>query len=125
MRILADENFPGDAVDALGGRGHDVAWVRSDAAGSSDAQIVARAQAEDRILVTFDKDFGELVFHSGLVSTSGIVLFRIAMSSPARVAQVAVAALESRDDWSDHFGVVEDDRIRMTRLPGGGDGKTR
>ena len=119
MRILADENFPGDAVAALRRRGHDVAWVRSDAPGSSDMQVIARAQAQNRVLVTFDKDFGELAFRSRLAASSGIILFRISTSSPAYIARVAVAALESRADWADHFAVVEDDRIRMTSLPEG------
>jgi len=118
VRILADENFAGDAVIALRERGHDVAWVRSDAPGSSDLEVIARAQAEGRVLVTFDKDFGELVFRSGLSASSGVVLFRISASSPAYIARVAVAALESRTDWAGHFAVVEDDRIRMTPLPG-------
>ena len=118
MRILADENFAGDAVIALRERGHDVAWVRSDAPGSSDLEVIARAQAEGRVLVTFDKDFGELVFRSGLSASSGVVLFRISVPSPAYIARVAVAALESRTDWAGHFAVVEDDRIRMTPLPG-------
>jgi predicted nuclease of predicted toxin-antitoxin system len=118
VRILADENFPGDAVTALRERGHDVAWVRSDAPGSSDAQVMARAQVEGRVLITFDKDFGELIFRVGLLASSGIVLFRISALSPAYVARVAVAALESRADWAGHFAVVEDDRIRMTPLPG-------
>jgi predicted nuclease of predicted toxin-antitoxin system len=119
MRILANENFPGDAVQALQARGHDVAWVRADAPGSSDPQVLARAQAEGRVLVTFDKDFGELAFRSGLPASSGIVLFRISMPSSSHVARVAVAALESPVDWAGHFAVVEDDRIRMTPLPGG------
>jgi hypothetical protein len=55
MRILANENFPGDAVMALRARGHDVAWVRTDAPGSDDAEVLARALAEDRTVVTFDK----------------------------------------------------------------------
>ena len=76
-----------------------------------------RAQTEGRVLVTFDKDFGELVFRSGLSASSGVVLFRIAVPSPAYIARVAVAALESRTDWAGHFAVVEDDRIRMTPLP--------
>jgi predicted nuclease of predicted toxin-antitoxin system len=117
MRILANENFPGDAVVVLRKRGHDVAWVRSDAPGSSDTQVLARAQTEGRVLVTFDKDFGELAFRSGLPASSGVVLFRISAPSSAHVAQVAVAALESRTDWAGHFAVVEDDRIRMTLLP--------
>jgi len=118
MRILANENFPGDAVMALRERGHNVAWVRYDAPGSSDTQVLARAQAEGRVLLTFDKDFGELAFRSGLPASSGVVLFRISAPSSAHVARVAVAALESRTDWAGHFAVVEDDRIRMTSLPG-------
>ena len=117
MRILADENFPGDAVDALQKRGHDVVWAHSDSPGASDVEILARAQAERRILLTFDKDFGELAFRSGLPASSGIVLFRISTPSPSYVARVAVAALESRTDWIGHFAVVEDGRIRMTTLP--------
>ncbi|MBN1955795.1 MAG: DUF5615 family PIN-like protein [Anaerolineae bacterium] len=60
MRILANENFPGDAISALRERGHDIAWVRSDAPGSSDAEVLARAQAEERILI----DSSEITLHS-------------------------------------------------------------
>ena len=117
MRLLANENFPGDAVTALRDNGHEVAWMRTDAPGSSDAEVLARAQAEARILITFDKDFGELAFRSRLPATSGIVLFRISVPSPAYIARVAVDALASRSDWAGHFSVVEDTRIRMTPLP--------
>ncbi|HEY4688822.1 MAG TPA: DUF5615 family PIN-like protein [Anaerolineae bacterium] len=117
MRILANENFPGDAVSALRQRGHDVAWVRTDAPGSKDREVLARAQSEDRVLVTFDKDFGELAFRSRLSAQSGIVLFRIAVPSPDHLVRVVVAAFESRTDWNGHFAVVEDNRIRMTPLP--------
>ena len=66
MRLLANENFPSDAVDALRERGHDVIWIRTDAPGSRDEDILARARRESRVLVTFDKDFGELAFRSRL-----------------------------------------------------------
>jgi predicted nuclease of predicted toxin-antitoxin system len=117
MNILANENFPQDAVVALRERGHDVNWVRTDAPGSSDDEVLARAQAEDRVLVTFDKDFGELAFRVRLPASSGIILFRISSPSSAHIAKVAVEVLESRMDWAGHFSVVEDNRIRMTRLP--------
>jgi len=117
MRLLANENFPGDAIAALQQRGHDVVWVRTDTPGSSDIEILARAQRENRIVVTFDKDFGELAFRSGLPASSGIILFRISIPSSAHVARVTVAAFESRNDWAGHFAVVEDRRIRMTPLP--------
>ena len=120
MRLLANENFPAAAVQALRLRGHDVAWVRTDAPGSSDRQVLDRAVAEDRLLLTFDKDFGELAFRSGLPASCGVVLFRIRLTSPSQVAQRAVAALEGRADWAGHFAVVLDDRVRMTLLPSNG-----
>ena len=84
MRLLAHENFPGRAVEALRSRGHDVTWVRTDLPGASDREVVARAMAESRLLLTFDKDFGELTFRLGVPASCGIVLFRIAPASPER-----------------------------------------
>ncbi len=103
-------------MEALREQGHDVAWVRADAPGSSDRQVLERAQRENRIIITFDKDFGELAFHAGLEAQSGVILFRISTPSATYVTQVAVAAVASRMDWAGHFAVVEDDRIRMTPL---------
>jgi predicted nuclease of predicted toxin-antitoxin system len=120
MRLLANENFPAEAVEALRSRGHDVAWVRSDAPDSSDRQVLDRAVAEDRLLITFDKDFGELALRAGLPASSGVVRFRIRLTSPSQVAQRAVAVLESRTNWAGHFAVVLDDRVRMTLLPSDG-----
>jgi predicted nuclease of predicted toxin-antitoxin system len=117
LKVLANENFPGDAVIALRARGHDVMWVRTEAPGISDEQVLALAVAEQRLLITFDKDFGELAFKHRLAATSGIVLFRLEPSSPSRIATVAAHVLESRTDWAGHFSVVEETRIRMTPLP--------
>ena len=92
--------------------------VRSaDAPGSSDQSVLQRAQTEERIVVTFDKDFGELAFRAKLPAASGIILFRISTASPQQVARAAVAALDSRTDWAGNFSVVEDRRIRVTPLP--------
>ncbi|MGH2354134.1 MAG: DUF5615 family PIN-like protein [Chloroflexota bacterium] len=117
MRLLANENFPGDAVAALRARGHDVAWVHADAPGSQDDDVLARASAEGRVLVTFDKDFGELALRAGLPASSGVVLFRISRPSSEYVVQTIVSALESRSDWAGHFAVVEDTRVRLRPLP--------
>jgi predicted nuclease of predicted toxin-antitoxin system len=62
MRLCANENVPGDCVTLLRQRGHDVLWIREVARGASDDGVLAMAQSETRLLLTFDKDFGELVF---------------------------------------------------------------
>jgi hypothetical protein len=71
MKLLANENFPGEAVRALRARGHDVLWVRREMPGAPDADVVGRARSEGRLLVTFDKDFGELAFHLRAHRTRG------------------------------------------------------
>ncbi len=117
MRILANENLPAAAVIALREAGHDVTWVREESPGESDTAILDRAQREERILLTFDKDFGELAFRLRLPSLQGIILLRISAPSPEHVATKSVEAISTRTDWHSHFSVIEDNRIRMTRLP--------
>jgi predicted nuclease of predicted toxin-antitoxin system len=80
--------------------------------------VLARAQAEDRVLLTFDKDFGELAFKSGLPATCGVVLFRLSGTNPHEDNARALEALAERQDWGGHFAVVQSDRIRMRSLPG-------
>lgn len=116
MRFRAGENFPRAAVDAFQVAGHDVVWVRTDAPGITDQEVLLRAQSEDRILLTFDKDFGDLAFRSRIPASCGIILFRISPRSPSFAARAAVAAVQSRTDWRGHFSVVEETRVRMTRL---------
>ena len=117
MRICANENIPEACILALRESGFDVQWIREAAPGSSDLVVLSRAREEGRILVTFDKDFGELVFHRGLAASQGVVLFRIAQPSAAVVAQRVVAILSSRTDWQGHYSVVEEHAVRMRRLP--------
>lgn len=117
MHILADENFPGDAVAVLRGQGHDVLWMRTYSPGITDREVLALAQTQNRIVITFDKDFGELAFRSGLPASSGIVLFRLASTSAAKVVLITITAFETRTEWAGHFSVVEEDRIRVTPLP--------
>lgn len=117
MRILADENCPGDLVNALRHIGHDVAWIREDARGSQDPAILARAQAEARLILTFDKDFGELAFRTRLPAASGIILCRLHGLPPARVVAIVLAALNSRPDWIGRFTVITEQRLRVITLP--------
>ena len=98
MRLLANENFPGDAVAALRGNGYDVCWIREDAPGIGDPQVLAWAMREKRVLLTFGKDFGELAYRTGLPAECGVILFRIPMPSSAYVAKAATAVLNSRRD---------------------------
>jgi len=85
--------------------------------GAGDREILAAAQQDDRLVVTFDKDFGELAYRFGLPAAAGVVLFRLSGTNPEIDNTRAIAALESGIDWSGNFAVVSDDRIRVRPLP--------
>ena len=72
MKLLLDACVWGGAKKFLEGRGHDVVWAGEWLEDPGDREILNRAHAEHRILVTLDKDFGEIailegVYHSGIV----------------------------------------------------------
>lgn len=118
MRFLANENVPGSAVDALRQAGHDVAWVRADAPGMPDDRVLEWAMRDARVLLTFDKDFGEFAWRRGLPATCGIILLRISMPDSGTAGAEVARIIGSRSDWTGHFAVIEADRIRMRALPG-------
>jgi hypothetical protein len=116
MRFLADENFPGAAITALTAARHDVVSIRIAEPGARDRDVLARAAREERILLTFDKDFGELAANTALPAGCGIVLFRRRVPKSAAPARRLAEIISSRDDWAGHFSVIEPGRTRMRAL---------
>ena len=117
LRLCANENIGEAAVMSLRQAGHDVLWIREVSPGISDESVLARAQTERRLLLTFDRDFGDLVYRKGAAASSGIVLFRISQPSAALVAERISSILSSRTDWEGQYSVVDDASIRMRTLP--------
>ena len=79
---LANENFPGAMVKILRDQGNDVLYAAESLVGSSDLMIIDTALTQDRVVLTFDRDFGELVFRHRTPPASGIVRFRLGALSP-------------------------------------------
>jgi len=117
VRFCANENLSEETILRLRRDGHDVVWIRELAPGIADHEVLARARADDRVLLTFDKDFGELVYHLGSAASRGIILFRISQLSAASVAERISKILASRTDWEGHFSVVDDAVVRMRGFP--------
>ena len=117
MRIIANENVAGTAIRGLRQNGHDVLSVKESMQGAEDESILQRAEAEQRLVVTHDKDFGELAYRYRLPASCGIILFRLSGLGPSTDIQRMLDVIESRSDWTGGFSVVTDDRIRMRPLP--------
>jgi predicted nuclease of predicted toxin-antitoxin system len=117
MRIIANENVMATVVGELRNRRHDVLWVKESMPQATDVTIFARAQSEQRLVLTHDKDFGELAFRYGLSAECGVLLIRL--SGRGREADIdqVLKLIESRDDWPGHFSVATRGRVRMRPLP--------
>ena len=116
-RFLANENAPREAVLAARGAGLDVAWVVELQPGVSDDAVLDLAKREDRVLVTFDKDFGELVFRHGRTASPGVILLRPRLRSPEIVSAFIVAVLSQPIDWPGNFTVAREGSLRVVPLP--------
>jgi predicted nuclease of predicted toxin-antitoxin system len=117
MRLIANENVSGTVIRTLRERGHDVLSVKESMRAANDETVLARAQSEQRLVLTNDKDFGELAFRYGLPASCGVVLFRLSGVDPESDNRHVLQVLESRTDWEGYFAVVDHDRIRMRPLP--------
>jgi len=116
MRLLADENIEREVVELLREMGHDVTWGHDAHPQWSDPEVLRLAVTEGRILLTEDKDFGELVYARGLLSV-GIVLLRfssddVAVNMP--ILQRAMPEIERHGEG--YFAVVTDRRVRFRPL---------
>jgi predicted nuclease of predicted toxin-antitoxin system len=113
MRFVVDESTGAAVVEYLRAAGHDVLAVAEVMLQAGDQAILARAAGEARVLVTNDKDFGELVFRSGHAH-HGVVLLRLHDESPANRVRVMEAILEQYlDRLPAHFTVATEGRVRI------------
>ncbi|HKZ42561.1 MAG TPA: DUF5615 family PIN-like protein [Candidatus Hodarchaeales archaeon] len=115
MKLLADENIPTRTLDLLKHQGMDIVSILDFRLGLSDDDVLTVAKEHERVLVTFDKDFGDIVFRTR-AETKGVVLLRFTPKSPEQLARRLKALLDSEIQLEDHFVVLNDKRIRLTPL---------
>ena len=117
MRFLADENFPLPSVRLLSAAQLDVVAVASQSPVVPDESILAQAVREERVLLTFDRDYGGLLYLRGARPPEGIVYFRFAPSSPEEPAEYLIELLERfGPSLSGTLTVAERDRVRQRPL---------
>jgi predicted nuclease of predicted toxin-antitoxin system len=97
-------------------KGHDVLSISESLPQTADEDILKMAERDCHIILSFDKDFGELAFCSELPVPFGIILLRIPLLSVDYITTIIVDAVQSSSDWAGHFAVVEPGRIRMREL---------
>ncbi len=93
MRFYADENVDYPVIQRLRTHGHEVKAVSETEPALADEEVLERANAAEAILITIDKDFGELVYRSSL-SSKGVILLRLETLPSHAKAAVLAAVVE-------------------------------
>ena len=117
LRFLADESCDFTVVRGLRATGYDVVAISDTARGAADLAVIAQAVAEERIFITEDTDFGQLVYAHAHTS-SGVILIRF--PAPARgnlVKQVLQLMEQAGDHLKGAFVVLQPERTRIGRSP--------
>lgn len=117
MKLLADESVDRPIVLRLRADGHDVAFIAEDSPALSDRGVLARAVQEGVVLVSADKDFGELVYRDRRPHR-GVLLLRLSgLDEATKCDLVSRAVGERGGELPEAFSVLTEDSLRIRRPP--------
>ncbi|HEX5337473.1 MAG TPA: DUF5615 family PIN-like protein [Gallionella sp.] len=118
--ILANENFPAPAIRKLRAAGLDVVAVSEVMPSVSDKVVLEYARRELRWIVTFDRDYGDLIFREGLLPPPAILFFCQEPYPPDRPADLVLAMLSEPQQAEGCMVVISERSIRRKHFPAGG-----
>jgi len=113
MRFLVDECTGKKLAKLLEKESHDVLFVGDVMPSASDDEVIRRAEKDNRILITDDRDFVELVFRLGK-PTKGVILLRTGVNPEKRLK--ALVKLLRNYEIAEKFVVLKEDSVRIRRM---------
>ncbi|MGH7884924.1 MAG: DUF5615 family PIN-like protein [Thermodesulfobacteriota bacterium] len=116
LKFLVDVNIEKPIIELLSEKGFDIKCVANVNKKLSDEGVIKLANQEERILITNDKDFGELLFYSKKISI-GIILFRIkGQNQKEKFVFLDKLLMKHSDKISRHFVVISNKKLRFIPL---------
>ncbi len=119
MRFLADVGVSLTTVKALRQEGHDAVHLREQGLQRlPDEEILGKARQENRIILTFDLDFADLLA-LGMAQSPSVMIFRLSNETPASVIPRMLSVIQERRKELEEGAIImiEDSRYRLRRLP--------
>jgi predicted nuclease of predicted toxin-antitoxin system len=115
VNVVADEGVDGPVVQRLRNEGHDVVYVAELSPGVTDDEVLRHSNDRDALLLTTDRDFGELVVRQRLVH-SGVVLLRLAgLTNTTKATIVAEVFREHAPELHGAITVISAGHVRIRR----------
>lgn len=114
MQFLANENFPYPSAHLLKKEGFSITTISETNPGISDKKVIELAKQNNSIILTFDKDYGEIIFHYGLPDPPAVVFFRYKGNDPEAAGDMLLELIKNDEvKLNDCFTVIDIDGIRQ------------
>ncbi len=116
MKLLANENFPYKSIYYLKEKGYDVLSIGMDNPSITDSEVMTIAINEERIIMTFDRDYGELIFHHNYKPEKGVIYLRLDEYQPQEPGVIIEEIINNKEiDLTRALTVVDKNGIRQRK----------
>ena len=115
--LLANENFPQPSVILLRDAGYDVLAIAESHKSVKDREVLSIAVTEERWIVTFDRDYGDLIFSQSFPTPPALIYLRLQSYRPEEPGHLLVDLLREPSNLAGQFVVVQDESLRKRPLP--------
>ena len=111
--FLANENFPAPSIAAIREAGYTVRSIREESPGIPDEAVIQAAIESGLVIITFDKDYGEIIFRHGLPSPPPVVFFRAKGVAPQWAAVRLLEIMDTGKLLTNCFTIVDEMTMRQ------------
>ena len=115
MKFLANENYPYPSIKILREAGYDVKSIGEEMYGITDVEVLDIAQKESRIILTFDKDYGELIFLHKSFNPPAVVFYWYKGAGPNYAGEILLELIGNNIVLDDNFTVIEQNNLRQRK----------
>ncbi|WP_296620275.1 DUF5615 family PIN-like protein [Marivirga sp.] len=116
MKFLANENIPLTSVNYLKSNGYDIIAIGIDNSGVSDEEVMKIAINQRRTILTYDSDYGKLIFEKGHKPDEGVIYFRNQPETPLDTAKSLENLLKNESlDYKNTLTVIDSNSIRQRK----------
>ncbi len=114
MKLLANENFPLASVSLFEKSGFDIIAIGKDYSGSTDSEVMELAIRENRTILTFDRDYGELIFKKGFKPKPGVIYLRWKSFLPHEPGEYLIMLFQTvQIKFQNRLTVIRENSIRQ------------
>ncbi len=116
-KFLANENIPLATIFRLRKEGFDIASIGLDATSITDREVIRIAGDENRTIITFDRDYGELIYKHGFRPPAGVIYLRMQNYQPEEPAELLLKLLNNPNiEFAGLFTVADERSIRQRKI---------